>query len=302
MSNPFEQYKDQAYPFWYKGEMVVSAICGGVPADENTAEKWVQTKVKDTRSAAMVKELVEKTKRELRQTHAARARIAAGTATEGDLITVDTLDDEAAELLDEIEDGLSAEELEALATAKAAKDLAGLNIFKRTREGVLHIEGRQLKAALKEAVAVAANAGKITTKGWGNPDNASYKKGIKQWFPEHVFVTNDVLCLYRADGTPVTEPDETLQKFVHTHRGDAISYEECVYNASIRFTVKTDVDLTDKQWGMVWLTGQDQGLGASRSQGFGVYEMTGWRKLESKAERDKARKEDTHPELILPQG
>ena len=300
MPNPFEEYKDQAYPFWYKGEMLVSRICGGVPADENTAEKWVETKVKDTRSAAMVKELVEKTKRELRETHAARKRVAAGVATEGDLLTVSELDEESEEILDEIED-ISAEDLEKAATAKAAKDLAGLNIFKRTEQGVLYIEGRQLKAALKEAVAVAANAGKITTKGWGNPDNASYKKGIKQWFPEHVFVTNDILCLYRQDGTPVTDPDETLQKFVHTHRGDAISYEECVYNASIRFKVKTDVDLTPKQWAMVWLTGQDQGLGASRSQGFGVYEMTHWQPLD-KRERDKARAEDTHPELIAPLG
>lgn len=300
MPNPFEQYKDQAYPFWYEGQMLVSKICGGVPADENTAEKWVETKVRDTRSAPMVKELVEKTKRELRETHAARARVAAGTATEGDLITVDELDEESAELLDQIEN-ISPEELDARALTKAAKDLAGLNIFKRTPQGVLYIEGRQLKAALKEAVQVAANAGKITTKGWGNPDNASYKKGIKQWFPEHVFVTNDILCLFREDGTPVVKEDETLQKFVHTHRGDAISYEECVYNASIRFKVKTDVDLTEKQWAMVWLTGQDQGLGASRSQGFGTYEMTGWRAL-TKSERAKAREEDTHPELILPQG
>lgn len=297
MPNPFQKYVDESYPFWYKGQMLVSTICGGVPADENTAEKWVETKVKDTRSAAMVKELVEKTKRELRETHAARARVAAGIGGETDLITVDELDEETEKLLDSIET-LSAEDLEAKAMAKAAKDLAGLNIFKRTEQGVLHIEGRQLKAALKEAVAVAANAGKITTKGWGNPDNASYKKGIKQWFPEHVFVTNAILCLYREDGTPVTEPDETLQKFVHTHRGDAISYEEAVHNASIRFTVKTDVDLTEKQWAMVWLTGQDQGLGASRSQGFGTYEMTDWRRLESKRERDAARSEDTHPELL----
>lgn len=275
MPNPFENFQRQAWPFWYAGSLEVSQICGGVPADPNTAEKWVQTKLKDTRSAAEIKRVVDETKRELRVSLAAKAKIEAGeegseASGEGDLLTLEDLDDL------HLEGGASESELIEAAVKKTAQDLAGLNMFKRTEQGILYIEGRQLKAALKEAVAVAANAGKITTKGWGKPDNASYKKGIKQWFPEHVFVTDDVITLHRADGTPITTPDETLQKFVHTHRGDAISYEETVYGAHIKFQVKTDVELTMKDWAMIWLTGQDQGLGASRSQGFGTYQMTGW--------------------------
>jgi hypothetical protein len=277
VSLPFAKYEDKAWPYWYKGELVVREICGGVPADENTAESWIKTKLKDTRSDAEVRELVEKTKREIRETHAAaRHAMTEGHVQEaGDLLVMEDLSGLQADLMDD----LTAEGLERMAVAKSAKDLAGLNIFKQTREGVLHIEGRQLKAALKEAVAVAANAGKITTKGWGRPDNASYKKGIKQWFPEHVFVVDEILPLYREDGSPVTSPDETLQKFVHTHRGDAISYEECVRGAHIRFTVKTDVPLSEEEWAMIWLSGQDQGLGASRSQGFGTYTVVSWEKV-----------------------
>lgn len=268
MPNPFEQFQAKAWPFWYEGELIVDQICGGVPANPNTAESWIRAKLKDTRSEGEIRDLVAQTKAEIRQTNLVAGRESAdgqAVAEGSTLVAVETA----------IED-LTDQELTDLAISKAAKDLAGLNQFKRTPEGVLYIEGRQLKAALREAVSVAANAGKITTKNWGNPDNASYKKQLKGWFPEHVFVTDEILPLYREDGSPVTREDGILQKFVHTHRGDAIGYEEYVRNAKIRFHVKTDVDLTEEQWAMIWLTGQDQGLGASRSQGFGTYQMTGW--------------------------
>jgi hypothetical protein len=280
--NPFEKYKAQAWPFWYSGEMVVSRICGGVPAQENTAEAWIRAKLKDTRSQEEVKALVAETKREIRETNKQAGRDGSETETAEDIATA------SAALA-----SISEEDLTELAVQKAARDLAGLNMFKR-QDGQLHIEGRQLKAALREAVSVAANAGKITTKNWGNPDNAAYKKQLKGWFPEHVFVPDTTLFMYRPDGTPVTKEDGILQKFVHTHRGDAIGYEEYVDNALIKFTVKTDVDLTEEQWAMIWLTGQDQGLGASRSQGFGVYEMTHWKNIAghetgaTKAQRAKA--------------
>ena len=271
MPNPFEQFQAKAWPFWYEGELIVDQICGGVPANPNTAESWIRAKLKDTRSEGEIRDLVAQTKAEIRQTNLVAGRESADgqAVAQGDtLVAVETA----------IED-LTDEELTSLAVSKAAKDLAGLNQFKRTEEGVLYIEGRQLKAALREAVSVAANAGKITTKNWGNPDNASYRKQLKGWFPEHVFVTDSILLLYREDGSSVTREDGILQKFVHTHRGDAIGYEEYVRNAKIRFHVKTDVDLSDEQWAMIWLTGQDQGLGASRSQGFGTYTMTGWENI-----------------------
>lgn len=233
--SPFEKYKNEAWPYRFSGEVVVSRICGGTPSDEKTAEAWIRSKLKDTRSKTEIQAMVDELKNDL-----------------------GNLDD---------------------AVKQAAKDLAGLNVFKRTQEGILHMEGRQLKAALKEGVSVAANAGKLTTKGWGKPDNAAYKKQIKGWFPEHVFVEQTELPMFRENGQPFKEPDGVLQKFVHTHRGDAIGYEEYCDNVTLKFTVKTDYEFSDRDWAMIWLTAQEQGVGASRSQGYGIYEVVKWEPL-----------------------
>jgi len=273
MGLPFEEFEAAAWPHWYNGSLTVRQICGGVPASDQVAEGWIRAKLKDTRSASAVQDLVEQTKAEIRQTHEAARKVAAEAAQ---------LAGESETLLDELAPDLDETSLTDKAVAKTAEEMAGLNMFKRTPEGVLYIEGRQLKAALKEGVAVAANAGKVTTKNWGNPDNATYKKQLKGWFPEHVFVVDEIIPLHR-DGEPLTNPDGVIQKFVHTHRGDAIAYEEFVRDAEITFTVKTDVELSREQWAMIWLTGQDQGLGASRSQGYGVYTVTGWEKTPSPA-------------------
>lgn len=147
-----------------------------------------------------------------------------------------------------------------------------LNGFKRDRHG-LYIEGRQVKACIKEGVNVAANAGKITTKGWGNPDNANYKKGIKAWLPEHVFVPEEKIYLGAEEATGVT------QRFIHTARGTGIQYEEYVEDAELEFTVVTDYAFTEEQWAMIWLTCEKQGIGASRSQGFGEFEVTRWERV-----------------------
>lgn len=31
-----------------------------------------------------------------------------------------------------------------------------------------------------------------------------------------------------------------------------------------------------EQWAMIWLTGEQQGIGATRSQGYGRYTVTRW--------------------------
>lgn len=251
--SPFERYKNAAWPYRFESTMHIRRVCGGVPSDEKTAEAWIRSKLKDTRSKSEIQKVVDDTIAELRL----RNEQAGITAPDSKLV------DEA--------------------VAQTAEELAGLNVFKRTPEGVLYLEGRQLKAALKEGVSVAANAGKVSTKGWGNPDNAAYKKQIKGWFPEHVFIEQEVMPLFKLGlddkEVPVRGPDGVLQKFVHTHRGDAIGYEEYVDDALIKFTVKTDYLFTEKDWAMFWLTAQEQGVGASRSQGYGVYEVVSWKDI-----------------------
>lgn len=146
-----------------------------------------------------------------------------------------------------------------------------LNGFKRTPEGLLYIEGRQVKAAIKEAVNVAVAAGKIEGKGWGKT-----RKGSSGFVAEHIVVSDDVITLTREDGSPVTGPDEVIQRFVHTFRGNGIQYEEVCRRVFLSFTLRTDWAFEEKFWGLMWLTGGFQGLGSSRSQGMGRYEVVGW--------------------------
>lgn len=161
-----------------------------------------------------------------------------------------------------VERGVSAEE-----AAKLVDATKHLNGFKRDEHG-LYIEGRQLKAAIKEAANVAAGAGKIPGKKYGTTN-----KGLLGFVAEHIFVVEDRLPL------GVTEASGVVQRFVHTFRGTGIQYEEYVEDAKVNFTVETDWDFGDEFWAMLWLTGEQQGVGASRSQGFGRYEVTAWERL-----------------------
>lgn len=158
-----------------------------------------------------------------------------------------------------VERGVSAEE-----AVKIANEMKNLNGFKRDENG-LYIEGRQLKAALKEAASVAVAAGKLNGRGWGKTN-----KGLLSYLAEHVFVVEDRLHL------GVTEASGIAQRFVSTWRGTGIQYEEYVDDAKVNFTVIADHDFTDKEWATIWLTGEQQGIGASRSQGYGRYEVTRW--------------------------
>jgi hypothetical protein len=141
-----------------------------------------------------------------------------------------------------------------------------VNGFKRDADG-LYIEGRQVKAAIKEAANVAVAAGKISGKKWGVTN-----KGLMGFVAEHVMVEPDRLHLGR------TEPDGINQRFVHTFRGSGIALEEYVQDVKLSFTVLTDWQFTDDWWAMVWLTGEQQGIGATRSQGFGRYTVETWDK------------------------
>jgi hypothetical protein len=158
---------------------------------------------------------------------------------------------------------------EALEMVNANKHLNG---FRKDGKG-LYIPGAYLKAAIKEAVSVAVNAGKLPNgKVWGVT-----KKGAKAWFPEHVFVVEDRLYL------GVDEPDVINQRFVHTFNGNGIQYEEIVETAHITFQVEADWDIPEDQWATIWTTGQQQGLGASRSLGSGRYDVTKWDRVEGPA-------------------
>ena len=43
---------------------------------------------------------------------------------------------------------------------------------------------------------------------------------------------------------------------------------------------KSDYEFTDDEWAALWLTAERQGLGASRSQGFGRFTVTQWDRID----------------------
>lgn len=161
-----------------------------------------------------------------------------------------------------VERGISAEE-----AVTEVNRLKHLNGFKKDETG-LYIEGRQAKAMLKEACVVALSANKIVNRGWG-----ATKKSLRPFLAEHAMVEELRLYLMR-DGKPLIEPDLVDQRFVHTFNGNGIQYEESCVEPYVEFTIKTDWPFTMKDWGMILLTGGEQGLGATRSQGFGKFVIT----------------------------
>lgn len=166
-----------------------------------------------------------------------------------------------------LEQGVTVEEAE-----KTVDELKHLSGFSRDEHG-LFVHGYQVKACLKEAASVAVNEGKIRLDGWAGPGvNKNYAKTLKNWLPEHVFVVEDRIPLGRD------EPDDVVQSFPENKRMKmrGIQYNEYVTDAKVVFTVITDHDFADVEWAMLWLTAEQQGLGAMRSQGFGRFEVTRW--------------------------
>lgn len=161
-----------------------------------------------------------------------------------------------------LERGITAEQ--AIEESAALKMTNGFKRF----NSELCLEGRHVKAMLKEACVVALSANKIENRGWG-----ATKKSLRPFLSEHLHV-NELWLPLKVEGKPVTEASGIATKFVHTFQGDSISLEEYVEQPSIDFTLKTDWPFTRHNYAMILLTGGEQGLGASRSQGYGRFTVT----------------------------
>lgn len=144
-----------------------------------------------------------------------------------------------------------------------------VNGFKRLPDtGELYIEGRQIKAMLKEAANIAVGSGLLVARQWGKTN-----KGLRSFFAEHIFVPE------KRIGLGVTEPSGIHQRFVATFRGTGIQLEEYVSDAKLSFTVATDWDWPKDFWPTVWVIAEQNGLGASRAMGFGTFDVTDWTRL-----------------------
>lgn len=264
-----------AYPIEYELTLCVSRIAGGIPSDQNVTESWIRTKLGD-RAEELIQEAV------------AEAVVERGLA-EPDPVTGEM------------------PKVDRDAIIKEVALRKHLNGFKRVSGpgSQLKIEGRQLKAAIKEAASAAVAVDKVAGRGWGVT-----RKGLQGFLAEHVFVkdmdlplwlptrvetgevdeNDDKVYDYDFDTLlPVMEPHGINQRFVHTWRGSGISLEEYVDDAVVVARVITDHPFTTKDWAMIFLTGERQGIGASRSQGYGQYTVVKWQLIRDsrpKAKRD----------------
>lgn len=233
----FSKEQHQVFRYEYNVRLLVDRLAGGVPKDERVIKGWLQKKlgVDDTErlQEAVAEVLVTRTEA-------------------GENVTRD----------DAVEEVIAN---------------ANVNGFRKDPvTGVRYIEGRQAKAALKEAVSVAVAAGNLKATGWGET-----KKWITNFLPEHLFVVEDELYLGQLSDpkdpnsrvVPVKEVTGISQRFVQTRFGSSISYEEYVDGAVVDMTLISDYKFTREAWATIWVTGEQQGIGASRSQGFGRYRV-----------------------------
>jgi len=228
----FAKHQPKVWKHRYHVELYVENLTGGTPNDPRVIEKWLRTKVLNDNAA--LNEAISKTMVEM---------------------GVDPLEDPAA----------GEKAMEKYISS------AHLNGFKRV-EGQLIYEGRNAKAAIKEAFGVALGSGHIKARGWGETN-----KGSKAFVAEHIMIPDRYIPILREDGSPFTEPTGINQRFVHTHNGDGIQYEEFCDPALLRFEVWTDWDF-DQHWPTIWSIGGKQGVGATRSMGCGVYFVSRWDK------------------------
>ena len=145
-----------------------------------------------------------------------------------------------------------------IADSVKTRQLSGF--YRHPDTGELCIRGRHVKAMIKEAANIA-----YAKERWGPT-----KKGTRSFFAEHVFVVEDWITLGRS------VPDGVDQRFVSTWRGTGIQYDEFVEDVTVGFTVVTDHKFTAKEWGVLWVIAERNGLGAARSQGYGTFSVERW--------------------------
>ena len=149
-----------------------------------------------------------------------------------------------------------------------AIEAAAVNVngFRRTPAGELFVEGRTIKAMLRENVSIGSASGHVPNR------LGLTKKGAPSFTAEHLMVEEDVILLTR-DGNPLTDADEIVQSFVHTWRGSGIDYSEVCYDVDAEFTLTSDFDLADL-YPVIFSLAEQNGLGARRSQGSGRFVTT----------------------------
>jgi hypothetical protein len=229
----FAALRAKVYSHRFRPTLLVANLHGGIPSNPKVTEGWIRTKMAD-QSESLIRQAI----------------IAALEARQVDP-TAATPEDVDGAITDVV----------------AERNLNGFGRMPGT--GELFIEGRQVKAMLKEAVSIGIASGLLDNgKSWGKT-----KKMLKNFMVEHIFVEEERI------GLGVTEPTGIDQRFIHTYRGAAIGLEEYVEEAKVSFTLASDYEWPHMFWPTVFAIGGANGLGAARSQGYGRFEVIGWETL-----------------------
>jgi hypothetical protein len=167
-------------------------------------------------------------------------------------------------------------ELEAAAEALAEEK--NKNVFFRADDGELVIEGRQIKAMLKEAVAIFYAYSGRTAAAFGKDVNP-YGKNAKSWLAERVFVAETLV------GLGVKEPSGTFLFVGHTSgpQGQVSSMTNLEYvdQPTLTFHIGVLKGLIKPQhWREVWAECELLGLGAKRSQSWGQFKVMDFSQLD----------------------
>lgn len=215
-------------------------------------------------------------------------RANAGTTTEEEIRAriVKTM----AETGTEVDETLSFEDLVG-ASERVAHDQS--NGFKRHPDHGLYMEGRIVKAMLRESVNIL-----YAGERWGLTS-----KGPKSYMVERVFVVEDVIPLGRK------EPDgmELMFGHVQTPQGprSTVGLSEFIFQPTATFHIMVQniqartkaqresekkqrdegkepaarLAITDDLWQTIWVQSQEIGLGALRSQGHGRFNVVEWKQV-----------------------
>lgn len=159
--------------------------------------------------------------------------------------------------------------------AVMASDLApSVNGFKRDDNGQLCIEGRIVKAALKEWM----NSAYPGTKFPGKTKIEGLRKGLMRYAAEAVRV-EDLLI-----GLGVKEPTRVEERIKHvmTPQGprSSINRVEVVEQPEVTFTISVRDDfIPEEAWARIWSVGEAIGIGADRGRSDGQFELLEWQRL-----------------------
>jgi len=168
----------------------------------------------------------------------------------------------------------SSEQLDQLVDAVMAKDAKG-NSFKMV-DGSLVIEGRNLKAAIKEA----ANALYPGINKWPGHPGASIRKGLASWLVERVEVADRYIPLGRA--RPDIEGEQRI-KHVTGPQGkrSTINVVDVCEDVKIVFTIRVlDDCIPPGLWQEIWEYIELGGVGADRARGDGRGQLLSWKRLD----------------------